>query len=178
MAGLGSGPSLHFVQITLHFQKLQGETGSQSAHAANVLPVIRDIQRAGAGTLRFQGIRFFSIHRSWEEWMGMLLGVLIGLSPWLAGEQDHPAVLSNAFLVGMLVFGLAELEYVSLQRWEEAGELALGLWLIASPFIFGFAGTGELRYWHFILDAVVALLALLELWQDWTLSDKELAQHG
>ena len=61
---------------------------------------------------------------------------------------------------------------------RRAGELALGLWLIASPFIFGFAGTGELRYWHFILDAVVALLALLELWQDWTLSDKELAQHG
>jgi hypothetical protein len=45
----------------------------------------------------------------------------------------------------MLVFGLAELEYVSLQRWEEAGELALGLWLIASPFTFGYAGTGELR---------------------------------
>jgi hypothetical protein len=39
------------MQVRAHFQKLQGESGSQSAHAANVLPVIRDIQRAGAGTL-------------------------------------------------------------------------------------------------------------------------------
>jgi hypothetical protein len=108
----------------------------------------------------------------------MLLGVLIGLSPWLAAQQDDPAVLSNAFLVGMLMFVLAELEYISLQCGEEAGELALGLWLIASPFIFGYAGTGELHYWHFILGAVVTLLALLQLWQDWTLSDKGLAQCG
>jgi hypothetical protein len=108
----------------------------------------------------------------------MLLGVLIGLSPWLAGELDHPTVLSNAFLVGMLVFTLAELEYVSQQRGEEAGEIVLGLWLTVSPFIFGYAGTSELRQWHFSLGALVALLALLELWQDWTLSDKELAQHS
>ena len=124
------------------------------------------------------GIRFFNIHRSWEDWLGMLLGVLIGLSPWLAGQQDHQAVMWNAILVGALVLGVAQLEYVSLQRWEEAGELALGLWLIASPFIFGYADTGDLRYWHFILGAVVVLLAVFELWQDWKLSDKELAQHG
>jgi len=116
------------------------------------------------------GIRFFSIHRSWEEWMGMPLGVLIGLSPWLAGEQDHPAVLSNAFLVGMLVFGLAELEYVSLQRWEEAGELALGLWLIASPSATRAPANSD--------TGISSLAQLSRLWQDWTLSDKELAQHG
>ena len=124
------------------------------------------------------GIRFFGIHRSWEDWLGMLLGVLIGLSPWLAGQQDHQTVMWNAILVGALVLAVAQLEYVSLQRWEEAGEIALGLWLIASPFIFGYADTGDLRYWHFVFGAAVVLLAVFELWQDWKLSDKELAQHG
>lgn len=124
------------------------------------------------------GIRFFNVHRSWEDWVGMLLGVLIGFSPWLAEQQGDQVVMWNSVLIGVLVLGLAQLEYVSLQRWEEVGGIALGLWLMASPFTFGYADAGALQYWHFILGAIVALLAALELWQDWRLSDKELAQHG
>ena len=37
---------------------------------------------------------------------------------------------------------------------------------------------GPLQYWHFVLGAIIVLLATWELWQDWRLSDKELAQHG
>ena len=124
------------------------------------------------------GIRFFNVHRSWEDWSSMLLGVLIGFSPWLAGQQHDQTVIWNAVLIGAFVLGLAQLEYVSLQRWEEIGEIACGLWLMASPFIFGYAEAGALPYWHFALGAIVALLAVLELWQDWKLSGRELAQHG
>jgi ABC-type branched-subunit amino acid transport system permease subunit len=124
------------------------------------------------------GFRFLKRHRPWEDWLSMLLGVLIGLSPWFANEQGVPAIAWNAVLVGVLVLAFAELEYVSLQRWEEVGEIALGLWLIASPFIFGYADAGVLRHWHFLFGALVVVLATLELWQDWRLSDKELARHG
>ncbi|MGE5772496.1 MAG: SPW repeat protein [Hyphomicrobiales bacterium] len=86
--------------------------------------------------------------------------------------------MRNAILVGALVLLLAQLEYVSLQRWEETGEILLGLWLIAAPFTFGYVEAGLLRYWHFVLGAITVLLASWELWQDWKLSDKELAQHG
>ncbi len=124
------------------------------------------------------GISFFNIHRNWEDWLAMLVGVLIGLSPWLAGQQDNQVVMWNAIIVGALVIALAALELANLQRWEEAGEMACGMWLIASPFIFGYAGAGALRSWHFVLGAIVALLAAIELWQDWKLSDTELARHG
>lgn len=123
-------------------------------------------------------IRFFNVHRPWEDWVSMLIGVLIGISPWLAEQQDDQSVMWNAVLVGALVLGLAQLEYVSLRLWEEIGEIACGLWLIASPFTFSYAEAGALRYWHFTLGAIVTLLAALELWQDWTLSDEKLAQHG
>ena len=33
-------------------------------------------------------IRHFNTHRTWEDWFGIVLGVLIGLSPWLAGQTD------------------------------------------------------------------------------------------
>ncbi|MGA7485382.1 MAG: SPW repeat protein [Xanthobacteraceae bacterium] len=120
----------------------------------------------------------FGVHRTWEDWVSMVLGVLIGISPWLASEQSDVAVNWNAVIVGALVIGLAALELAGLQRWEEVGEIVCGLWLIVSPFIFGYGDAGALRYWHFALGALVALLAVAELWQDWKLSEKELAQHG
>jgi len=123
-------------------------------------------------------IRIFGVHRTWEDWVGILIGALIVLSPSFAGQADDPSVMLNAGLIGVLVLSLAAVELVDLHRWEEIGEIACGLWLIASPYIFGYAGTGMLQYWHFALGAVVVLLATTELWQDWTLNDKELARHG
>jgi SPW repeat len=122
--------------------------------------------------------RFFNTHRTWEEWCGMILGIVILLSPWFTTRPEHGEVIINAMGVGILVFGLAQLEYLALQRWEEAGSFVLGVWLICSPFIFDYAGADPLRYWHFVLGALVAALAALELWQDWMRSDQELAEHG
>lgn len=122
------------------------------------------------------GIRIFDSHRTWEDWLGILLGVAIGLSPWFVGQTVDQAVMWNSIIVGVLVLALAELELVDLHRWQETGEIACGSWLIASPYIFGYTGT--LAYWHFGLGAIVVLLALMEVWQDWKLSDKELAHHG
>lgn len=130
------------------------------------------------------GIDLLSKHRTWEDWLGMLLGVLIVVSPWFpfsshdVMDAERSTMILNTFAVGMLVFGLAQLEYVALQRWEEVGEIALGLWLIVSPFILGYAGDEALRAWHIALGAMVALLGALQLWQDWRLSEQDLAEHS
>ena len=123
-------------------------------------------------------IRFFETHRNWEDWLSMLLGVLIGLSPWLPGEMGDQTMMFNAVVVGSLVFYLGQLEAANLHRWQEGGEVALGSWLGASPFIFGYSANGTLRIWHFVLGAVVVILAVLELWQDRNLTSEELAEHG
>ena len=131
------------------------------------------------------GFRFFKLHRPWEDCFGMLLGVLIVVSPWFpmqasqeAVDAERSAMILNTFVVGMLVFGLAQLEYVALQRWEEVGEIVLGLWLIASPFVFGYSDDTKLQIWHAILGGLVVLLGALQLWQDWNLSERELADHA
>jgi ABC-type branched-subunit amino acid transport system permease subunit len=123
-------------------------------------------------------IQYLKTHRTWEDWIAMLIGVVIGLSPWIAGGSYSPVVIWNALLIGVLVLGLAQLEYVTLQRWEEILGIACGLWLVASPSILGYADAGTLRFWHFGLGAVVAALSVMELWQDWRLTEKELSRHG
>ena len=129
--------------------------------------------------------RFFSTHRPWEDWFGMLLGVLIMVSPWFpvqagqdAVDADRSYMILNTFVIGMLVLGLAQLEYVALQRWEEGAEIVLGLWLIASPFVFGYSGDHILTVWQAMLGGLVVLLGALQLWQDWNLSDQDLARHS
>lgn len=129
--------------------------------------------------------RFFSTHRTWEDWCGMLLGIVIALSPWLTrqtnyglGAAEYGPVIMNTLLIGVFIFGLSQLEYVALQRWEEIAAFALGLWLVVSPHALGYAGEGVLRFWHWGLGALALALAALELWQDRNLSDRELAKHG
>ncbi|HEY5167338.1 MAG TPA: SPW repeat protein [Pseudolabrys sp.] len=124
------------------------------------------------------GMRIFGVHRTWEDWIGIVIGALIVISPWLADAVDSQLVVMNAVALGVLVLSLAGMEIVVLRASEEWLELACGLWLIASPYIFGYAGSGMLQFWHFGLGAVVTLLAVMELWQDWNLSDQDLARHG
>ena len=129
--------------------------------------------------------RLLGTHKTWEDWCGMLLGLLIILSPWFPTQTAHDVVdgdrsfmILNAFTVGILVLGLAQLEYVALQRWQEVAEIVLGLWLIASPAIFGYANDGLMLLWHSVLGVLVVLLGALQLWQDWELSDQDLLKHG
>ena len=92
----------------------------------------------------------------------MLIGVLIGISPWLAEQQVDQAVMWNAVLVGALVLLLCRVTLACSAGRKPAR--VLGLWLIASPFTFGYAETGAL-WLAFRLGAIVVLLAALELWQ-------------
>ena len=127
--------------------------------------------------------RFFGTHRPWEDWLGMLLGVLIMVSPWFpiqvsdVVDVERSHLVLNSFVVGMLVLGLAQLEYVALHRWEEVASIVLGLWLIASPNIFGYSEDQALQLWHILLGGLVAMIGALQLWQDWNLTEQDLAKH-
>ena len=111
-------------------------------------------------------------HRTWEDGVGLMLGLMIGLSPWFYDEPVVPVVLLNSGLTGLAVLALAQLELVRWRRWEEIAELACGVWLTVSPFIFHYAHQDHLRLWHWALGAIVSALALFELWRDWNRTDR------
>ncbi len=124
------------------------------------------------------GIRLLNVHYTWEDVVSMGLGSLVVLTSWMVGDAVTQTAAINAVVVGILVIALGASEFLDLRRWEEGLEAACGLWLIASPFIFGYADAGTLRYWHFVLGIAIALLAALELSQDWQLGDDEIARHS
>ena len=84
-------------------------------------------------------------------------------------------MILNTFMIGMLVFGLAQLEYVALQRWEEVAEIvarALADRLTVTSSAIPAMPCSPI--WHAVLGGLVVLLGALQLWQDWDLSDQDL----
>lgn len=101
-------------------------------------------------------------HRSWEDWLGMGLGALLLLSPWLTAESVVGQVTMNAVAVGLLLIVLSFMELFDRHRWDEALQLAGGVWMIAAPFLLGYASGGQLWIWHIGIGVAVAALAVLE----------------
>jgi SPW repeat len=116
-------------------------------------------------------------HRTWQDWVLLGLGIVIGLSPWIAGQTADQGALICSAVIGVLVVLLAQFELVGLRRSHEFAQLACGAALMIAPLVLGYAAAATLKYWHYALGALVGLLAVLELWQDWTLSDEELAKR-
>ncbi len=122
--------------------------------------------------------QLLKVHRSWEDWAGLTLGLLVLFSPWVTEQTSHSSAVANASLTGIVLVLLAGLEIMRLYRWHEVMTLVVGAWLLVSPFMLGYVTVTPLATLHFVLGAIIAVLALLEIWQDWGLSDEELGVHG
>lgn len=105
-----------------------------------------------------------TVHRDWEDILSMILGVVVVLSPAFFQFTDSVLVTFSTCMTGTLIFAVAGLEMVGVRRWEEVIELLLGAWLVAAPFVLGYAGME--RSLHVAIGLAVAILAVFELWQE------------
>src|SRR5207248_1618767 len=71
--------------------------GRSPLHVMQEIMAIRDILKT---------------HRTREDGASLVLGLMIGLSPWFYDEPAVPAVLLNSGLTGPVVLALAQLELV------------------------------------------------------------------
>jgi hypothetical protein len=92
----------------------------------------------------------------------LLLAAVLVTSPWLFA-LTNPAGTVDLRATGAVIAAISLAAIIAYASWEVWANLLLGLWLIVSPWILGFAHT---RAMHFSigLGAVVAFLALVELW--------------
>lgn len=117
------------------------------------------------------------IHETWQEAAGIGLGVAAALSPWLTGQLDNQSIVVASSAAGVVVLILSCVKLMILNRTLEIVTLLSGLWLLVGPLLLGYLGT-PLSFLHIVLGAAITVLSALELWQDWNLSEAELAQYG
>jgi hypothetical protein len=92
-----------------------------------------------------------SSHRNWEDWLGIFLGILVVLAPWITEETANSSAVANAAVVGLVVMVLAEADFVNFRRWIGATQLICGPWVAASPLIFRYGSSGSLRIWNLVV---------------------------
>ena len=90
------------------------------------------------------------------------LAIFLCLSPWLFAHANGTAAI-DLRVSGAAIALLSLAAMVAFASWEEWTNLLLGIWLIVSPWVLGFAHT---RAMHFSIGvgAAVAFLAAIELW--------------
>jgi hypothetical protein len=99
-----------------------------------------------------------------QDWINLVLAVLLFVSPWVLGFAGETGAAWNAWICGIVVAALAVLALVKVAEWEEWIAAALGVWLVISPWVLGFAAMAAALWTHIVLGVVIAVLAL---WRGW-----------
>lgn len=101
---------------------------------------------------------------NWQDGLMLLIGAWLVVSPWVLGFAGMQPALWNALLFGVILAGLAIAAITEFRDWEEWADMAIGAWLVASPWVLGFAamtagaeGGAYAATWNFVATGVVAL---------------------
>ena len=104
--------------------------------------------------------------KHWQDPVNALLGAWLILSPWVVGFADERIAMFNFVAVGVLLIAAAIGAIVVPKAWEEWVEVALGVWLMASPWLLGFAGNMVAMQNALFCGLLVTVLALWVLGTD------------
>jgi len=99
------------------------------------------------------------------DFVNLALAVCVFGSPWVGGFTVETMPSWNSWLVGVLLGALAIAEISAFSEWEEWANLALGCWLIASPWLLGFATNADAMGINVVLGILVAAVSLWSVWQ-------------
>lgn len=92
----------------------------------------------------------------------LLLALLLFASPWLF-KLSNGAAKMDLWAGGIVIAAMSLVAIAAYANWEEWANVAVGLWLVISPWVLGFAHTRAMHY-SIGIGAAVAFFALLELW--------------
>jgi len=101
----------------------------------------------------------------WQDWAGLVLGVLLFISPWVIGYSAVSAAAGTAWVLGVATTVFFAIALGKPQQWEEWVNLVLAILLLIAPFVFGFVAVSGAAWTHWILAILIggdAIWALAE----------------
>jgi hypothetical protein len=100
----------------------------------------------------------------WQDWIDILLGLWLVVSPWQMDYTLHHAATGNACGVGavLIMFNLISVGRL-LEQGQEIVNILLGGWLILSPYALDFASQREPTVNVMVVGATVICLAVWQM---------------
>lgn len=99
-----------------------------------------------------------------QDWINLVLAVCLFISPWVIGFMAVTMAAWNAWIVAVILGVLAIAALSAFAEWEEWLNLIAGLWLIASPWLLGFAAEVNAMWTHVIIGILVAVMSAWAVW--------------
>jgi hypothetical protein len=104
---------------------------------------------------------------TWEDWINLFLGAWIFAVPWSVSHTltrlDSGGAMWNFWFVGIVIFGSSSLALQDIKPWKEWTNLFAGVWLVFSPWIFGYASETGLLWNSIIVGVAVSFISSLAL---------------
>ncbi len=94
--------------------------------------------------------------RSWQDGATLVVGLWLIVSPWLLSFAATSAAMWNAVLFGAIIAVLALAALMRFRDWEEWVGMAVGVWLVVSPWVLGFAAT-RMAMWNAVIVGILTL---------------------
>jgi SPW repeat len=105
--------------------------------------------------------------KRWQDGGNLLLGVWLFISPWaLNYAAGMPIAAWNATILGAAIVVLAAVAMYMPRVWEERINMALGVWMIISPWVLRFATEKNLMMNAVIIGVLVTGLAAWAMLRD------------
>ncbi|MGO9419870.1 SPW repeat protein [Roseiarcus sp.] len=102
--------------------------------------------------------------RSAQDWINLICGALLFISPWVMGFSGVTAPAWAAWVGGIVIAVMAIAALVQFAEWEEWVALVVGVLMIVAPWVLGFAAM-TYALWAFVaLGLIVALASVSEIW--------------
>jgi uncharacterized membrane protein HdeD (DUF308 family) len=102
--------------------------------------------------------------RNVQDWINLICGVLLFLSPWALGFSGDLTAARTAWVGGVVFFIVALGAMVQFAEWEEWIELVVGVLVIIAPWVLGFAAVHAALWSCVVLGVIVVLSSISELW--------------
>jgi hypothetical protein len=113
----------------------------------------------------------------WRDWVMLVLGAWLFLSPWILGfapgtpagapnrrwpARRRPPGMPGSW--GVVITALAIWAIVKFAEWQDWLTGILGVWLIIAPWVLGFSSLTAAAWNQVIVGLLVVALAAWELW--------------
>ena len=106
---------------------------------------------------------YHSVNLHWQDWVNLLLGLWLVASPWALDFTGVPHAGGTAVILGLVIAVIASWALVQFERWEEWVSIVLGLLLIVTPWLVGFAAmeaspgaeSASTATWNFVVVGVL-----------------------
>jgi hypothetical protein len=111
-----------------------------------------------------------------QDWAILILGIWLFISPWAlefaaANTQDAAngplaevtRAAWNAWILGAIVFLVGASAIGRMEAWQEYISMVLGAWIFIAPWVLGFSPLERASWDHWIVGALIFLIALWSL---------------